>query len=105
MAWFFSISCKTVLLMSRLIIVSNRLPFSLEKKGEEVSLRPSSGGLVSAITSYFEKQSGDTHSFSEKIWVGSVDFSPQEYEQVAVNNLQFTVEAVFPDKDTYCRYY
>ncbi len=91
--------------MSRLILVSNRLPFSLEKKGADVSLRPSSGGLVSAINSYFEKQQGDDHSFEEKIWVGSVDFSPHEYEQVALDKLQFRVEAVFPEKDIYSKYY
>src|SRR5581483_8953300 len=40
--------------MGRLIIISNRLPFSLDKDGDKVSLRQSSGGLVSAIKSYFE---------------------------------------------------
>lgn len=93
--------------MSRLIIVSNRLPFSLEKKDDNVSLRPSSGGLVSAIISYFEKEKSAGQQFSEKIWVGSVDFSPHDYEQVkdSVNNEQFVVEAVFPEKEMYSRYY
>ena len=93
--------------MSRLIIVSNRLPFSLEKNGDKLSLRPSSGGLVSAIISYFEKESSAAQDFSEKIWVGSVDFSPREYEQVkdSISNEQFIVEAVFPERETYSRYY
>jgi trehalose 6-phosphate synthase/phosphatase len=93
--------------MSRLIIVSNRLPFSLEKKGKELSLRPSSGGLVSAIISYFDKESTADEVFTEKIWVGSVDFSPHEYQQVkdTVPSAPFTIEAIFPDKDIYSRYY
>src|SRR5688500_11683560 len=93
--------------MSRLIIVSNRLPFSLEKKEDNVSLQPSSGGLVSAIISYFEKEKSAGQQFSEKIWVGSVDFSPHDYEKVkdSVNNEQFVVEAVFPEKEMYSWYY
>ena len=40
--------------MGRLIIISSRLPFSLEKEGDKINLRQSSGGLVSAIKSYFD---------------------------------------------------
>ncbi|MDP4150091.1 MAG: bifunctional alpha,alpha-trehalose-phosphate synthase (UDP-forming)/trehalose-phosphatase [Bacteroidota bacterium] len=40
--------------MGRLILISNRLPFSLDREGEKVNIRQSSGGLVSAIKGYFE---------------------------------------------------
>ena len=35
--------------MGRLIIISNRLPFSLDREGDKLTLRQSSGGLVSAM--------------------------------------------------------
>ena len=60
--------------MSRLIIVSNRLPFSIDKNEEQPVLRQSSGGLVSALVSYFEKTGISASKFNEHIWVGSVDF-------------------------------
>jgi trehalose 6-phosphate synthase/phosphatase len=42
--------------MSRLIIISSRLPYSIYKTEDEITLRQSSGGLVSALKSYFENQ-------------------------------------------------
>jgi len=68
--------------MSRLIIVSNRLPFAVDHDGEEIKLRQSSGGLVSAIKSYFE---GD-HSLEElqeKLWIGVADFPQEDWDKVA----------------------
>lgn len=93
--------------MSRLIIVSNRLPFSLEKNGDEVSVRQSSGGLVSAIKSYFEKP-GNGEGYSARIWIGSMDASPEDWE--AARNAgklpqDFGIEAIFPNPETYELYY
>ena len=42
--------------MSRLIIVSTRLPYFMDRKGDLPVLRQNSGGLVSALKSYFEKE-------------------------------------------------
>ncbi len=53
--------------MGRLIIISNRLPFSLDKDGDKPSLRQSSGGLVSAIKSYFENTSAQRNEITEKL--------------------------------------
>ncbi|HYE54585.1 MAG TPA: bifunctional alpha,alpha-trehalose-phosphate synthase (UDP-forming)/trehalose-phosphatase [Chitinophagaceae bacterium] len=93
--------------MSRLIIVSNRLPFTIEKDGDQVQLRQSSGGLVSAIKSYFERTTGNTPKFEENIWVGSVDFSPQDFEAVKDQTSagSMKVEPVFPDPQLYGDYY
>src|SRR5829696_10179167 len=94
--------------MSRLIIISNRLPFSIEKNDEEVSIRQSSGGLVSAIKSYFERPDMQAAGFSTKLWVGSMDATEEEW-QVAIdqNNLpnEFCIEPVFPNSDIYEDYY
>lgn len=93
--------------MSRLIIISNRLPFSVETIEDTVKLRQSSGGLVSALKSYFEKNTRGSNEFTEKIWVGSADFSQVEWEQ-SQNNLQgidFTIEPLFIEEDIYNNYY
>ena len=94
--------------MSRLIIVSNRLPFSVEKNGENATLRQSSGGLVSALKSYLEKNNIDSKKFKEHIWVGSVDFSPHIWKKVkdqTPKNSNFRVEPIHIEPDTYDRYY
>lgn len=92
--------------MSRLIIISNRLPFSLDKKGATPVLRQSSGGLVSALNSYFEQPETDRHQFSEKIWVGSADFSPQDWKQELqpVDN-KLKIEPLFIEPNLYSTYY
>ncbi len=90
--------------MSRLIIISNRLPFSIEKDGDEVQVRQSSGGLVSAIKSYFEKSGADT-SFSERIWAGSMDASREDWEAVPELQADFTILPIFPDPEIYSNYY
>lgn len=93
--------------MSRLIIISNRLPFSLDTTGETVQIRQSSGGLVSALKGYFEQSDAKGTYFEEKIWVGSCEFSENEWNENK-DNLQgadFSIEPVFIDKDIYTNYY
>src|SRR5215211_2944325 len=93
--------------MSRLIIVSNRLPFSLERTAGGPMLRQSSGGLVSAIKGYFERTAGQAQQFHDKLWVGSVDFSPQDYDAVkdSVTSENIKVEPIFLDENLYSDYY
>src|SRR5829696_1037353 len=94
--------------MSRLIIISNRLPFSLEKNEKEVTIRQSSGGLVSAIKSYFERPDMQTEGFSEKLWVGSMDATEEDWQlAVKQNNLpaDYIITPIFTDEATYEDYY
>jgi trehalose 6-phosphate synthase/phosphatase len=93
--------------MSRLIIISNRLPFTLEKSGEEVQIRQSSGGLVSALKGYFEQGIANETDFSEKIWVGSCDFSQKDWNENKdkLQGADFSVEPVFIENDLYADYY
>jgi trehalose 6-phosphate synthase/phosphatase len=94
--------------MSRLLIISNRLPFTIEKADGEVVVRQSSGGLVSALISYFERPDEQSEAFTEKLWVGSMDVSEDDW-QVAMKSdsmpRDFTIEPVFPDKEIYDEYY
>ncbi|MBS1604756.1 MAG: bifunctional alpha,alpha-trehalose-phosphate synthase (UDP-forming)/trehalose-phosphatase [Bacteroidetes bacterium] len=94
--------------MGRLIIISNRLPFSLDREGDKVSLRQSSGGLVSAIKSYFENTGAQRGDLTGKMWIGVADFPQDDWRQVAAAHAaeqDFDILPIFPDKDVYDKYY
>src|ERR1700754_4126940 len=94
--------------MGRLIIISNRLPFSLEKEGDKVSLRQSSGGLVSAIKSYFENSTAQRGDLTGKMWMGVADFPQEDWDQVLAtptDKPDFEVLPVFVEKDLYENFY
>src|SRR6202012_2367474 len=94
--------------MGRLIIISNRLPFSLDKEGDNVSLRQSSGGLVSAIKSYFENTSAQRGEITEKMWMGVADFPQEDWEKAAAAHAaqqDFEILPVFVDNQLYDNYY
>ena len=55
--------------MSRLVIVSNRLPFTLHEANGAVECKPSSGGLITAFGAYVAHQREHDPKF-ESIWVG-----------------------------------
>lgn len=55
--------------MTRLVVVSNRLPFSLRRGADGMEFAPSSGGLVSALSSYIQRRKADDPSF-ECLWAG-----------------------------------
>ncbi|SHE82002.1 bifunctional alpha,alpha-trehalose-phosphate synthase (UDP-forming)/trehalose-phosphatase [Flavisolibacter ginsengisoli] len=94
--------------MSRLIIISNRLPFSIDKEGDRMTVRQSSGGLVSAIKSYFEREQGHSTGYTHKIWVGSMDSSLEDWENVQKQgnvNEDFEIIPLFPPKECYDDFY
>jgi len=94
--------------MGRLIIISSRLPFSLDREGDKISLRQSSGGLVSAIRSYFENASGQRNDLTGKIWMGVADFPQEDWDQLKdspVERPDFEVSPVFVEKVLYENFY
>jgi trehalose 6-phosphate synthase/phosphatase len=99
----------TFLVMGRLIIISNRLPFSIDHDGEQINLRQSSGGLVSALKSYFEKDNESRNELIEKIWIGLADFAEEDWESEAVNaqaeKFDFAIIPLFVDTAMYKNYY
>ena len=93
--------------MSRLIIVSNRLPFSLDREGDEIKVRQSSGGLVSAIKSYFESNHTQ-EDITEKLWLGVADFPQEDWDKLVLSqavNYDFDIQPLFVDKQVYNDYY
>jgi trehalose 6-phosphate synthase/phosphatase len=94
--------------MGRLIIISNRLPFSLDREGDKVSLRQSSGGLVSAIKSFFENTAAQKSGLTEKLWMGVADFPQEDWDQVLASKeagTDFGIIPLFVDKELYDNYY
>ncbi|HVK97199.1 MAG TPA: bifunctional alpha,alpha-trehalose-phosphate synthase (UDP-forming)/trehalose-phosphatase [Flavisolibacter sp.] len=94
--------------MARLIIISNRLPFSIAKVEDDVLVRQSSGGLVSAIKSYFERASNDVDRFEKRIWVGSMEANEEDWnlaKEMGAIDSDFEIEPFFPDKEVYDLYY
>ncbi len=57
--------------MPRLIVISNRLPFTLKagSRTGDYEVTSSSGGLVSALSSYIERRTAEDPQF-ECIWIG-----------------------------------
>jgi trehalose 6-phosphate synthase/phosphatase len=92
--------------MGRLVIISNRLPFSLDTSDDKVQIRQSSGGLVSALKGYFE-QTGNKNDFDAKLWVGSCDFSEDDWKEnkESLQGADFSIEPVFIEKELYSDYY
>jgi trehalose 6-phosphate synthase/phosphatase len=93
--------------MGRLIIISNRLPFSLDREGDKLTLRQSSGGLVSAIKSYFEN-SVNKDQLTEKVWMGVADFPQEDWEQAVASHVadqDFGVIPLYVDTALYDNYY
>lgn len=93
--------------MGRLIIISNRLPFSLDREGDKLTLRQSSGGLVSAIKSYFESNS-NKDQLTEKLWMGVADFPQEDWDQAVASHAadqDFGVIPLYVDNSLYDNYY
>ena len=65
----------------RLLVVSNRLPFTAVQRDGELAFELSAGGLVSGLTGYLES-AGSAGSIDEYLWVGwpgsSVDPARQQ---------------------------
>jgi trehalose 6-phosphate synthase/phosphatase len=90
-----------------LILVSNRLPFQLLEEDNNMLLKQSDGGLVTALKSYFNAES-NRDVFTHKKWFGAADFPEKRWskfkKQSAVPG-DFTVEPLFIDKKMYNKYY
>jgi trehalose 6-phosphate synthase/phosphatase len=63
----------------RLLIVSNRLPFTAIEEGEEITFRESIGGLVSGLSSYPGSLKDTPFTQASYIWIGWPEVSiPEE---------------------------
>ncbi|MBK9176859.1 MAG: trehalose-6-phosphate synthase [Flavobacteriales bacterium] len=59
---------------NRLIIVSNRLPFRYTERAGRIVVTPSTGGLVSSISSYLDQAMGNAPDDNLRpVWVGATE--------------------------------
>ena len=90
----------------RLIIVAYRLPFSIKKTKEGVSLFQNSGGLVSAVMSMAERMGQSSTDDAPKIhWIGHCDNSLKTVHESAFENEHFIAHPVFVDDDIHQAFY
>ncbi|WP_420150689.1 bifunctional alpha,alpha-trehalose-phosphate synthase (UDP-forming)/trehalose-phosphatase [Spirosoma sp.] len=90
----------------RLIIVAYRLPFSIKKTQDGLSLFQNSGGLVSAVLSMAEQMGQTAGSHAPKIhWVGHCDNSLKDIHQSVFENENFVAHPVFVDDDVHQAFY
>src|SRR5690606_34400355 len=81
--------------MGRLIVVSNRLSFSLLREGDELTFSPSAGGLATALTSYIERRRTEDPSF-ECLWVGWPGAAVDEPERETVRRRALAERQAYP---------
>lgn len=88
----------------RLFIVSNRLPINITEENESVKVNPSSGGLISAISSYLNHSS---HSFHEVYWAGMPGCSAATWHEASQHLPEgmYQFLPVMTYKDQYEKYY
>jgi trehalose 6-phosphate synthase/phosphatase len=91
----------------RLLVVSNRLPFSVQRAEAGLELIPSSGGLVTALASYLERRKRAEPNL-EFVWAGwpGAEVAPEDAAQL--RELSLREHGAFPillDKGDMDRFY
>ncbi|UFH51986.1 bifunctional alpha,alpha-trehalose-phosphate synthase (UDP-forming)/trehalose-phosphatase [Spirosoma sp. KNUC1025] len=90
----------------RLLIVSYRLPFSIQQTNEGPKLHQNSGGLVSAVLSMAEQMGQTQENTARKIhWIGHADTSLQQVNVSALENDTFVAHPVFMDEAVHKGFY
>lgn len=91
---------------TRLLIVSYRLPFTIQQTEKGTELRQNSGGLVSAVLSMAEQMGQKQSRSSTKIhWVGHGDTSLKQLYPATLENETFVAHPVFMDEDVHNGFY
>ncbi|HEY0071783.1 MAG TPA: trehalose-6-phosphate synthase, partial [Chloroflexia bacterium] len=98
---------------SRLLIVSNRLPFTVQEENGELTLKPSSGGLVSGLADYLESLRDPTLAEVTPenvpyLWVGwpGATVARQSEEKLKTLALsRFNAYPVFVDEEAMEKFY
>lgn len=91
--------------MSKLYVISNRLPLTIEKKEGVYVCRQSSGGLVSAVGSYLD--ANVQGNFSDITWAGVPDCSETAWKTAMASSpeAKYNYLPVFLNKRRYEFYY
>src|SRR5690606_36467265 len=91
----------------RLFIVSNRLPVNISVEDETLVVKPGSGGLVTALESYLNRQKGGMDDFAETYWVGVPGCNKTNWKkaEAELDTSKHNYLPVFINKSVYDKYY
>ncbi|HEY3761937.1 MAG TPA: bifunctional alpha,alpha-trehalose-phosphate synthase (UDP-forming)/trehalose-phosphatase [Verrucomicrobiae bacterium] len=90
----------------RLVIVSNRLPFTVSFKDGAPQFKPSAGGLSTGLWSYLERQSPE-EAAPDSLWMGwpGASVPPEHEAAVRDHGRQFKSAPVFLPEESMERFY
>src|SRR5271157_5153787 len=92
----------------RLVIVSNRLPFTVSLEDGKPRFAPSAGGLTTGLWSYLERSVADAANGIDFLWVGwpGVSVAPEQAEAVReFGESHFKACPVFLEAESMDRFY
>ena len=92
----------------RLVVVSNRLPFTVSFQDGTPQFKPSAGGLTTGLWSYLDRKAPEDASLPDYLWMGWPGASvPPEHEAAvrAHGERQFKSSPVFLPEESMDRFY
>jgi len=92
----------------RLVIISNRLPFTAHEENRHLQFRASAGGLVSGLSTYLDSLRDASPLKQEHLWVGwpGVTISPTLQRELSRRaQREFSARPVYLEETTMDRFY
>ncbi|HEX7628042.1 MAG TPA: trehalose-6-phosphate synthase, partial [Candidatus Methanoperedens sp.] len=93
----------------RLLIVSNRLPFTIVEKEDTFRFQESVGGMVSGLSAYIDSMKTSSFVESEYIWIGwpgiTVEDKKQQEEIKSKALSDFHAYPIFLSRKTMDKFY
>jgi trehalose 6-phosphate synthase/phosphatase len=92
----------------RLVIVSNRLPFTVSFEKDQPKFTPSAGGLTTGLWSYLDRSRADAARRLDFLWVGWPGTNVAPEQQAAVREFgqtHFNAFPVFLPEESMDRFY
>jgi trehalose 6-phosphate synthase/phosphatase len=91
----------------RLLIVSNRLPVTLEKEDDVLTIKESVGGLVSGLSAYLNSMKGSEFAKPDHVWVGwpGLTISPENDKEALTRAREFNAHPVFLTEEAMDKFY
>ncbi|MGN6555997.1 MAG: bifunctional alpha,alpha-trehalose-phosphate synthase (UDP-forming)/trehalose-phosphatase [Verrucomicrobiota bacterium] len=91
----------------RLVIVSNRLPFTVTVKEGQPQFKVSAGGLTTGLWSYLERTAADPKKTLDYLWLGwpGTNVPPEQRDMVLQHGEAFKASPVFLPEDSVDRFY